>query len=95
VPIWVPNSFVKLEAVKGKMLIVPEGVPKDLIQELEACQKQLRILIANYQILRDRSKVNPNDKVVAVQIDQIEKLILQYNERQVCSYSVIQVGSLY
>jgi len=64
------------------MIIVPESVPKDLIQNLEACQKQLRILIANYQILRDRSKVNPNDKVVPAQIDQIEKLILQYNERQ-------------
>ena len=32
------------------MIIVPESVPKDLIQNLEACQKQLRILIANYQV---------------------------------------------
>ena len=116
------------------MLILPKGCPKDLVQELEACQKQLRILIANYQVthitiiiiriinyvvnpsyhpiyvfrflqvLKQRSKVNPNvshqqslnifhfihvhlffqDQTVPAQIEQVEKFLLQYNERQVC-----------
>jgi hypothetical protein len=33
------------------MLNIPEGVPKDLVEELEACQKQLRILLDNYKVI--------------------------------------------
>ena len=32
------------------MLQIPEGIPKDLVDELEACQKQLKILFGNYKV---------------------------------------------
>ena len=32
------------------MLSIPECVPQDLVEDLEACQRQLRILIGNYQV---------------------------------------------
>ena len=32
------------------MLKIPEGIPKDLVDELEACQKQLKILFGNYKV---------------------------------------------
>ena len=36
---------------RGKMLKIPDNVPKHLVEELEAYQKQLRILFSNYQVI--------------------------------------------
>lgn len=32
------------------MLNIPENVPQDLVQELEECQAQLKILLGNYKV---------------------------------------------
>lgn len=64
------------------MLKIPEGIPKDLVDELESCQKQLKILFSNYQILRGRQKANPEDDVIPGQIKQVEQYIIQFNDKQ-------------
>lgn len=64
------------------MLQIPEGIPKDLVDELEACQKQLKILFGNYKILKERQKNNPGDDVIPEQIKQVERYIIQFNEKQ-------------
>jgi len=65
------------------MLKIPEGIPKDLVDELEACQKQLKILFGNYKILKERQRTNPEDDMIPEQIKQVEKYIIQFNDKQI------------
>merc|ERR1712012_1249759 len=65
------------------MLKIPEGIPKDLVDELEACQKQLKILFGNYKILKERQRTNPEDDTIPEQIKQVEKYIIQFNDKQI------------
>jgi len=64
------------------MLNIPECVPKQLVEELEGYQNQIKILIRNYKILKDRHQNSPEDELVPQQIKQVEQFIVQFNEKQ-------------
>jgi len=64
------------------MLNIPECVPKQLVEELEGYQNQIKILIRNYKVLKDRHQNSPEDELVPQQIKQVEQFIVQFNEKQ-------------
>jgi len=61
---------------------LPDEVPKGLRMELERLQRQIKVLLNNYQVLTGRAEQSPEDSEVGHQIAEVKRYLITFSNQQ-------------
>jgi len=61
---------------------LPDEVPKELRMELERLQRQIKVLLNNYQVLTGRAEQSPEDSEVGHQIAEVKRYLITFSNQQ-------------
>jgi len=61
---------------------LPDEVPQELRLELERLQRQIKILLNNYQVLTGRAEQRPEDSEVSHQIAEVKRYLITFSNQQ-------------
>jgi len=75
-------TTAKMAEVDKKPLGLPEEVPKELRMELERLQRQIKVLLNNYQVLTGRAEQRPEDSEVGHQIAEVKRYLITFSNEQ-------------
>lgn len=66
----------------SKMLSVPEGVSPPLVAKLEAIQKDIRVLLHNFKILKGRVQSEPENAIHSERLEIVRHYLYKRNDQQ-------------
>lgn len=78
----ISRTRTKTQTMEEEMPGLPPEVPSELRDQLGRFQRQIKVLVGNYQILVSRAENDPEDLVTVRQIEEVRKYLISFSNQQ-------------